>query len=256
MGFPNVTMKPNFHVIAVATAFIFCGSARAQEEAEIDPFSAETPVSEQPSNPDHLEPIPPYEFDGYSQAVFQSLVENNESVEAWMIVMPSFSPEYAVILRHLMKFSEPDDPFDRKLESERWVVESVEARKQIWRWKEIEGGGMKLDIKVTKELNRKRAEVTGEFAAAILSAWESVLRETRYPEMDHHGLDGTTYQFYRDHGLFGEIWSPTTGPPRVLAELGHELGEVAQAAEGNRGKHMEKCLKLAQELRASPAKSE
>ncbi len=245
-------MNRLIHTLTISAVATFAVSARAQEELLNDPFSPDAPAVEAPSNPDQLEPIPAYDPDGYDQAVYRSLL-GAEDADAWMIGKPSFSPEYAVILRH---FNITDDPFDRKMESQRWVLEYVEAKKQIWRWKDLEGGRMELDIEVTRDLNEKSVEVAPEFAAAILSAWESVLRKTRYPEVDYRGLDGATYQFYSRYGLFGEIWTPSTGLPRMITDLGHELCAVAKADEKDRKKHTEKSLKLASAIRTATKKPE
>ena len=245
-------MKLLISILAVVWGIAFCESGRT-EETEIYPFSVDAPAP--PSNPDHLEPIPAYDPDGYDQAVFQSLLGDN-TAELWMIGKPSFSPEYAVILRHIQKFAESDDVFDRKVESERWVVEYVEAKKQIWQWKDLEAGRMELDIKITKALNRKSTKVSKEFAHIMHSSWESVLKKTRYPDTNYRGLDGATYQFYSDYGLFGEVWTPFMGTPRMITDLGHKLGEVAKADKKDRDRLLEECLNLAKELQTRTTKPE
>lgn len=238
----------------VVSVFICCGGfGGAEESALIDPFSADAPVFIPPPGPDHLLPIPAYHPFGYDLAVFQSLV-GYQSAELWMIGRPSFGPEYAVILRCIQKFADSENIFNRKVESEKWVVEYVEAKKQIWRFKDREEGGMELDIKVTKELNRNSIEVSNGFADAMHSAWESVLKRTRYPDADYKGLDGITYQFYCRDELFGEIWSPHTGTPRMIADLGHKLGEAAKADKKVQAKLLKECLKLAEGLLARTSK--
>jgi hypothetical protein len=52
----------------------------------------------QHSSPNHLVPIPAYDQDGYDQAVFHALIGGGLP-KLWMVCKPSFSPEYAVILR-------------------------------------------------------------------------------------------------------------------------------------------------------------
>jgi hypothetical protein len=52
------------------------------------------------ANPNHLEPIPAYDPDGYNQAVFQSFIGKRRLVELWMIERPSFAMERAVSLDH------------------------------------------------------------------------------------------------------------------------------------------------------------
>ncbi len=153
--------------------------------------------------------------------------------ELWMVVKPSFLPEFGVILRRQRDFAESDDPFSDEVVAEKWLLELVEAKEQIWKWKRLDESTMALDIRVTNELNKKSLEVTKEFAVAVCAAWESVLRKTRYPERGYRGLDGTTYQFYRSPELHGEIWSPTEGLPSMLTDLGSKLVELARAEKAN-----------------------
>ena len=224
----------------------------AQEAPEIDPISVDAPASEAPSHPDHLEPIPGYDPDGDDQAVFRSLL-GIELAAAWMVAKPSSSPEYAVILRHSTKSG---SPFDQRPESQRWVLEYVEAKRQIGRWRDPEERATGLDCNVTKDLKKKSVEITPEFAAAILSALESVLRKTRYSEDFYWELDGSTYQFYCQYGLFGQIQAPSTGLPRMITDLGLELCAVAKADEKDRKKHTEKSLKLTSAIRTAATKPE
>lgn len=196
--------------------------------------------------PNHLVPIPAYDRDGYNQAVFQSLIGQKRS-ELWMITKPSFMPERAVILRHIL--SATDDPFADKFKSGKWFVEWVEAKKQIWQWKKLDGGRMQFHIAETDDLNKSSVEVSHEFAASMIDAWRSVLIQTRYLKGDYRGLDGTTFQFCCDYDFFGEIWSPQTGLPKLITELGIELGELAKAKPESREEHMNQCLKLAKSIR-------
>lgn len=249
--------------IPIFAAFILSVSGRSEEAPKIDPVSVDLPASEAP-NPNHLEPIPAYDPNGYDQAVYRSLL-GVEASDAWMIGKPSFSPEYAVILRHSRKV---DDPFDVKIESQRWVLEYVEAKKQIWQWKELDGGrlvegrrsfegkDLELHIRVTEDLNKWSVEITPEMAEAILSAWEAVVERTRYSDDSYRGMDGITYQFYCRYGLFGEIWTPSTGVPRMLTELGHELCALVKADTRDRKTHIETSLRLANAILSSTTKPE
>jgi hypothetical protein len=173
-----------------------------------------------------------------------------------MLGKPSFEPEYAVILRHELNYAKSDDPFDRKIESEKWVVEGVESKKQIWRWKETEGGGSVLDIQVTKDVIRHQTEVTKEFASQMFLAWESVLRRTRYPDEDYRGQDGATFQFYCYNNFFGEVWTPRKGLPSMLTDLGHRLADVAKATDEGRPKLLAECVEIAQKITAETRKPE
>ena len=225
------------------------------ESPDSDPFAVDSKHPESPSNPNHLVPLPAYDPDGYDQAVFQSLIGDDPG-ELWMIGKPSFDPEWAVILRHEVEYAKSDDPFGREIESEKWVVERVEPKKQIWQWKEIEGGRSVLDIQVTKDVVRHRTEVTKEFASQIFSAWEAVLRRTRYPAEDYRGFDGATYEFYCRYNLFGEVWNPRTGLPRMLNELGLHLADVATTTDEGRRNAIAKCVEAAKEITAESQEPE
>ncbi|MBB5353472.1 hypothetical protein HNR46_003733 [Haloferula luteola] len=238
-------MKLTRYLLSFVAALL---AATAQAESpDSDPFAVDAKYSEPPSNPNHLEPLPAYDPDGYDQAVFRSLIGDDPG-ELWMIGKPSFCPEYAVIIRHEVVYAKSDDPFDRRIESEKWIVERAEAKKQIWQWKELEEGRSVLDIKVTKDVVRSRAEITKEFASQMFSAWQSVLQRTRYPDEDYRGLDGATFQFYCHYNLFGEVWTPQTGLPRMLTDLGFQLAEVATATDEDRPGAIAKSVEIANKI--------
>ena len=229
--------------------------AAQDQSPDYDPFAVDAKHPEPPSNPNHLEPMAAYDPDGYGQAVFQSLIGKDPG-ELWMIGRPSFGSEYAVILRHEVTYANPEEPFDSTISSEKWVVERVEAKKKIWRWKDLEGGGMELDIHVTKDVIRQSSEVTKEFASTMFSAWWSILRRTRYPDEDYRGLDGVTFQFYCHYNLFGEVWTPRTGLPNMLTDLGHRLADVAKAGDEARPKLVAECVEIAKKITAETKKPE
>jgi len=225
------------------------------DKAKANPWGAGEPAVELPRNPNHLEPIPAYDPDGYNEAVFRSLIGDDPG-ELWMIGKPSFSLEYAVIIRHVITYARSDGDSDRKIESEKWMVEYVEPKKQIWHWKELGGGRSVLDINVTKEVTRRQAEVSKEFSSIMSGAWTSVLRKTRYPDKEYRGCDGTAFQFYCHYDLFGEIWNPNSGLPEMLTELGCKLGEVAKSEAQDRPKLITECTALAKKIKAEAQKPE
>ena len=246
-------MKLTPYLLIIATALL---PVAAQDQSkDYDPFAVVAKDPEPPSNPNHLEPMAAYDPDGYDQAVFQSLI-GKELGELWMIGRPSFGPEYAVILRHQVTYANPDEPFDRTISSEKWIVERVEAKKQIWRWKDLEGGRMELDIQVTKDVIRQSSEVSKEFASMMIAAWESILRRTRYPDEEYRGLDGVTFQFYCHYNLFGEVWTPRTGLPNMLTDLGHRLADLAKADDQARPKLVAECVEIAEKITAETQKPE
>jgi hypothetical protein len=251
-------MKSLTHILSITATMLTCSIVFADEHKDVDPFSVGAPAIEEPPGPNHLEPIPAYDPDGYDQAIFKSLL-GKEPGEIWMIGRPSFSTEYAVTIRHEITYApahKSEDAFvDRVIESEKWVVEYAEAKKKIWRWKDLGGGKMELDIKATKDVSRFRAEITHEFVLALIDAWRSVLLQTHYPREDNDGLDGVTFQFYCNPNLFGQTWSPSGGVPLLITNLGHKLGEVAKADIKSRGPLISECIAMAKKI-ASPIKPE
>ena len=170
------------------------------------------------ANQNHLLPVPAYDSYGYTQAVFESLIGDTQA-EFWMVVRPSFSLEYAVILHQY---------------EDVWRLEKVTAKDKIWAWKDIGEGRSVLDIKSTKDVTREYIAVNKHDLGKIILAWKSVLKTTRYSESELSGRDGTTYQFYSHHQLFGQTWSPSEGLPLMLVNLGNALKELVTLNESER----------------------
>lgn len=246
-------MKLTPYFLSIALAWL--AIAAPAEPPYSDLFTNEEQQPEHPLNPNHLEPLPAYDPDGYNQAVFQSLIGDDPG-ELWMVAMPSFGPEYAVVLRHVVTYSNPEKPSARTITSEEWIIERVEAKKQIWRWKEIDGGRMELDIHATKDVIRQHSVVSKEFASQMFSAWESVLRRTRYTDQDYRALDGVIFQFYCHHNFFGEVWTPRTGIPSMLTELGLRLADVAKAGGEICPKLAAECIEIAKNIATETQKTE
>jgi|GEM_PF-2882622 len=219
------------------------------------------------ANPNHLEPILPYDaldiddtIHSYHQAVFTSLIGKGWLPEMWMIERPSVSREYAVIIRS--REYGPNDPRPPENEPRQWVIDYVAPKEKIWRWKEVGGDsvspdasptravrGNRLlpDIRPTKDVERHRVLVTDDFAKVVYGAWLSTLQLTRYAEDGRRGLDGTTLEFCCAN-LFGQTWSPETGLPAMLADLGRRLGTLAQSAEKDRGPLLAEAESLARKI--------
>ena len=208
------------------------------------------PMQAVQATPNHLEPIAPYDSleTGYHQAVFTSLV-GKYWTSLWMIERPSFLEEYAVVLRY-------DDEYDPngtrptgKPQAKRgqWYVERVAPREKIWRWKAIDDVHLELDIKPTEDVERHRAYLTEDFAKTLREAWLTTLQLTRYAENRLKGLDGTTLEFCYD-GLFGQTWSPQTGLPAMLTDLGRKLSSIALSEEKNRAWLLAEADSLARKI--------
>ena len=222
------------------------------------------------ANPNHLEPIPPYDSldidgtsDEYRQAVFTSLIGRGWRPSLWMIEKPSFSREYAVVVWRTLEY-DPNDArplSSREIKRRQWVIEYVAPKEKIWRYKAESrdtrppknvGGRVPespLDIRVTKDVERHRVPITAEFAKVVQEAWLSTLQLTRYAEGGKRGLglDGTTLEFGCGD-LFGQTWSPTTGLPAMLTDLGRKLSAVALSDEKNRESLLTEADSLARKI--------
>jgi len=201
------------------------------------------------ANQNHLTPITAYNDDGYDQAVFKSLIGNVDA-EMWMIVRPSFSAEYAIILYHEVEYKKKDGeiPSSPKITKEEWVLEKVEAKDKIFAWKDIGNRKSVLDIHPTKDLIKKKAIIKRGELDLVSKAWKAAIRGTRYPDSVHPGLDGTTYQFYSKYDLFGETWSPNDGIPKKLVESGRLLEHLLSVEKEKRTSLIVKLNNIAQEI--------
>jgi hypothetical protein len=218
-------------------------------------------VRAEPANPNHLEPISPYDVldingtrQSHKEAVFTSLIGKGWLPDMWMIERPSFSREYAVIIRALA--DGPNEPRPSESKPRRWVIEYVAPREKIWRWKEVantepaagaRGNMLVPDIRPTKDVERHRIQVTEDSAKAVHGAWLSTLQLTRYAEDGRRGWDGTTLEFCCAD-LFGQTWSPQTGLPAMLADLGRRLAALAQSAEKDREPLLAEAESLARKI--------
>jgi len=201
------------------------------------------------ANPNHLEPIPFSDDTGYRHAVFASLI-GAAPASLWMIERPSFSAEYAVILRREVEY-DPNDTRPtplRRVTREQWFVVRVIAKDQIWRWKHADNNRLVLDIRPTEDVEIHCTPVTKDFAQTLEQAWWSVLQLTRAPKESYRFLNGTTLQFGCGY-LSGEIWSPKSGLPAQLAELGRNLGTLALSGEKVNGRLLGECAYLARKIR-------
>ena len=205
------------------------------------------------SEPNHLVPISPYDPTGYQNAVFESLIVNGVA-NAYMISLPSFSPEEAVILysdtEYLQKDGKPVFPV--KLTKEEWFVKSVIANKMIHQTKIRSDGAIEYDIRPTKDVVVHIAKIEKNDAQKIISAWKKVLQGTRYYDEPMSGFDGTNYLFYTGHELYGKAWSPDSGIPKMLVDLGNLLSEYARSEEKDRGQIMQNGILIADKILSHP----
>jgi hypothetical protein len=201
-----------------------------------------------PANPNHLEPINTY--GDYDRVVFNALI-GRERGELWEICMPSFSPEFALILR-----SQPETPKDRLSPKHymtlKWFLEVATAAQQIWLLKEHAGFADNLAQNI--RVARKQIEIEQSLAHELQKCWVSVLSQTRRAREKDYVADGVIYQFYA-FPYFGQTHSPNTGLPTKLVELASQLGATVRAKPPERKSLLDGCLRMAKALQAS-AKTE
>lgn len=200
------------------------------------------------ANPNHLEPIAPYQSpdaDGtshsYRQAVFVSLIGRASLPDMWMMVRPpGRSPEYAVIVWSRLD-QDPNGLHSSAPKRREWFVDYVAAKESIWRFKEVPNpkptnsrGNMLIpDIRPTENVEKYRITITEDFAHEVQEAWLNTLLLTRYADNRDRGVEGTPVEFCC-LDFYGVTWSPTTGLPAMLADLGHKLGALARSDEKDR----------------------
>ena len=195
----------------------------------------------------HLNPVRPCTGD-YDKAVLQSLVPEN-GARLWMIAKPSFRPEYAIILMKNEQWDDSDPDVENwELTNTIYSVVQVIAEEKIWKSKRLADGLCVLDISSTNRVIRHQVDISKEFAKQMEAAWLCVLKQTRYPDQETIGLDGTTFQFFCHYEYFGEIWSPDSGPPAMLSDLGKELGKLAVSTNEENNELISTCYELASNI--------
>ena len=206
--------------------------------------------------PDRLEPIPPLGFQAsYNQAVHTALIGEKEPL-LWMMVEPSFSPEYVVLIDCDWTKKYPPQLLSARLQC-------VEAKKQIWHWKPKEPGSTQevLDYLTNPGTDRREIDFPLDATSEIAKAWSHALIETRYPKPEGLviGADGDFYSFFVNSNalsnlygkpMYGTVWSPQDGPTAQLANLGEDLIKYVKAQEKDRQAILSRCIAEAKSIQA------
>jgi tetratricopeptide (TPR) repeat protein len=169
----------------------------------------------------------------YYSMVYTALKEAyKRDVRVRVLVLPSFSPEYAVGIRE---------------NSGTFTIFRLSPVKQLWRYKILEdlkagrGGKVvetyiegdkkrrkvisaeeriaKIEAEYPKdfrdvEIKRCEVQINSDLAKSIIEIWEKMLLQTRYVKKNGLGLDGATYHFSMlsmsaMNVLAGKTWSPS-----------------------------------------------
>ena len=163
-------------------------------------------------NPNHLEPISPVDMTNFRDIMYKTLIHQDHLVKYWMVdrgVMGS--PPSAIMLRKKTNL---------KGETE-WTLEYAVAQEAlkaqlIFIDKEF------VIHKLINKVKRYEVKVSADFAHKTQKAWKDVLKQTRYANTFWKGLDGVTYDF-GSFPYYGTTWSPKSGLPKQLVELGKTL---------------------------------
>jgi hypothetical protein len=191
----------------------------------------------------HLLPVAPYP-DAYLKTVRDTLIGDRRS-DFWMLVLPSFSPEYALIVTSTPA---PSGGGTKKYEM-RWV----QAISQIWlKFHHDNKIDLRRSLKRPVDLKQTVISLPPETSGKLRLAWLETLRGVRYDipkgDIERIVLDGTTYEFFASPSYFGTTWSPHGGAPRKLVDLGECLISSVRASEVERVSRLESCTRIAMEI--------
>jgi hypothetical protein len=165
-----------------------------------------------------------------------------------MICTPTFSPEYALILRSGLQ-RRGEDPFALD-QSIKWTLEVANASKAI----AFEDSRQILRLRKDVPVERKSIAINEQLALLVQQAWIAVLRLTRYPENTHYlGNDGEVYRFFADdrdaeNVLYGETWCPQSGLPAEIVNLAKKLIDLIKANNSEKSRLTTECTAEAQKL--------
>ena len=158
-----------------------------------------------------------------------------------MVVCPSFSAEYSVLL-----VRDKTDPLDESSVNIP-TLKCVFADKSIW-YSMPENNSEKEQKEV--HVTTQTVKLPKPLASRLLKIWGRMLAGTRYPPGFNFGFDGTTYEFAIP-GKYGETWSPQEQTsPFLFAELGKSLVELCKSSPENRDSATKEVEMKASQLEA------
>jgi hypothetical protein len=151
-------------------------------------------------------------------------------------VFPSFTPSYCVSV------GEADDRGGYFITATSTVKAGVGVE-------ESEAAMATADTAPVIEVKR---QISAPLAIAIQRVWARVILKTRYPAHPSDGLDGATYDFsvfVRGYGFVeGQTWSPRTGVPAKMVELGEVLRVLANDEQEKEEPLIERLKKFEEQV--------
>lgn len=200
-----------------------------------------------PPPTDHLVPVS-WWWDSDFDAVLRKTLVVEWGRYGEMIVIPSFSPPYAVSVYH-----------KRTNEVEHFYATLTEAPAELNAHSSHEQGSQSVE---RSELVVKRydVEIPRSLAVAVQRAWATLLRQTRYAKGYSDGHDGEISRFsvfVRGHGfLTGEIWSPESGLTAAIRVAGDHLVDLCRTPAHERSNVLKRLQAELEQLEADALKAE
>ena len=173
------------------------------------------------AEPAYLEPVSAFDRDDYIQAVYKLLVQKTES-RLWMINLPSFVPEYAILVRRQCDTADP--------KQFQFFIEVAQPESPIFGWADDGDGTSHVVYDEKVAIERKSKLLTDSDVQLLARAAFEVLKKTRIPEFPRQGCDGETFIFCLD-SLAGKIWCPDFGEPALLEKAWSALASFVRAKD-------------------------
>ena len=188
-----------------------------------------------------LTPLAPFGADspgGYDTVVFETLIGHNYT-DGWMLVKPSFRPEYAVLINRKLDNVKAGTTVDVIP----FQAEVVTVKDMIWNFIQVSPTKWSLAIRKEVPVERTRVNLSNADAESFLDAWFSGLRCVRYQDDSSQGNDGVTIDFHSKE-RYGSTWSPNDGVALLMMNSGHCLKRYVTSTELLRPGIMDECRKL------------
>ena len=167
-----------------------------------------------------LTPLPPFDSEDpedYNAVVFRTLI-GNKYTDGWMVVKPSFFPEYAVVINRNLTNAKAG----MSLDAIPFQAELVTVKTMIWNYDRTAGGSWTLAPRKDQKVERARVDLSTADAASFLDGWFTGLGGVRYRDELSLGNDGVTFDFHAKD-RYGSTWSPEDGP--AIIQRGKHVSE-------------------------------